>query len=277
MAGVPTRISVTGEGPDVVLIPGAGASSASWLPLAPHLPGCRLHLVELPGFGSGAHFSWDQGDLCHYAVRLVDDLLDGLDASGAALVGSSFGGWLVLAWALERRPHDLPITVVGLAPGLQPAPVPIRTALRGLEAHGTTDGPLHSDLSARAGPSPQLFVEPELISPAYRDLERAFWGMPTTSRAWPSVLRAMLTDRGELDPVLDLSPALSEAPLGFTYAFGTEDPYLGALDPRPDAVPGAELIPISGGGHLPWFERPEALAGVIADGLSDDPAGLVSA
>lgn len=63
----------------------------------------RVHAVDLigePGFSapsrpslaSGAHAEW------------LDDVLDGLGVTEAALVGASLGGWVALDYAL-RRPH----------------------------------------------------------------------------------------------------------------------------------------------------------------------------
>lgn len=249
-------------GPDILLVHGAGTAAASWLPLVPHLVGCRVHLVDLPGFGFGAPHAWDHRSLRSQATEIIDDLLAELDAPHPILVGSSFGGWLVLAWSLGHPVHP-PVTVLGVAPGLSRGPVPPATALRGLEAHGVRSGDRHARLSAGRGPAPRLHPDPAVVTAPHRAADAALWQAAGTVDSWSSILRAMLTDRGEMAAELDLTPDLAATGARFTYAFGTEDPFLGGLDPRRVTTPGARPVAIPGAGHLPWFERPRAVERII--------------
>ncbi|MEQ8859221.1 MAG: alpha/beta fold hydrolase [Pseudomonadales bacterium] len=103
------------DGPPLLLIHGAIANVSSWLgdveTLAPHF---RLHAVDVigePGFSAPSRPALDSDA---YA-RWLEDVLDGLGLSSAAVVGISLGGWLGLDLAI-RRPAR--VSALGLiAPG----------------------------------------------------------------------------------------------------------------------------------------------------------------
>jgi pimeloyl-ACP methyl ester carboxylesterase len=85
-------------GTPVLLVHGAGASSAVWLELMPRLArGRRVVAVDLPGHGMSAG-----------GVRSIEEMRDAVGMAAAALrlgrsilVGHSMGGLVVLAAALE--------------------------------------------------------------------------------------------------------------------------------------------------------------------------------
>jgi pimeloyl-ACP methyl ester carboxylesterase len=88
--------------PPVVLLHGAQANSAAWLPDIPlWAQRFRLHAVDVIGEAgfSAAVRPPLAGDA--YAAWL-DDVLAGLGLDHAALAGTSFGGWIALDYAVRR-------------------------------------------------------------------------------------------------------------------------------------------------------------------------------
>jgi pimeloyl-ACP methyl ester carboxylesterase len=89
----------------VLLVHGYGSSSASWRPILGELAArYRVLAVDLPGFGRS-----DRRDGDYTPQGLADALAAVLDARGVArahVVGHSFGGSVVLAFAL-RHPERL--------------------------------------------------------------------------------------------------------------------------------------------------------------------------
>ncbi|MFI9103433.1 alpha/beta fold hydrolase [Streptomyces fildesensis] len=99
----------------VVLIHGAGGCSAQWYPNTPALSAERpVYALDTPGDpGRSVHREamWQP----ERAAQWLDEALSGLGLDRVHLVGSSYGGWLVLNQA-HRRPERL-ASVTLLDPG----------------------------------------------------------------------------------------------------------------------------------------------------------------
>ena len=112
--GVKLHYIQAGEGPDVVLLHGIGASLFIWRLLFPLLQKRhRVTAIDIPGFGrSGKDVGRDYG-----LDAQTDVLIAALQAIGiekADLVGSSMGGAISL-WMAKRRPDSFEKVAV-LAP-----------------------------------------------------------------------------------------------------------------------------------------------------------------
>lgn len=109
-------ISCGPEGaPDVVLLHGSAANSASWMADVPRLARrFRVHAIDMigepglsaesrPGLATGAYVEW------------LDEVMAGIGVERAALVGISLGGWLGLTYAAARPERVSAVAV--LCPG----------------------------------------------------------------------------------------------------------------------------------------------------------------
>lgn len=110
------------DGPDdavgtVVLVHGANGHAGEWEPLADVLsaavPGTRVVAVDLPAHGDSSAAAFDL-DACRDAVLAA---MDGLDIVRAHLVGSSFGGLVVLALAAGHPGRVRTVTTAGTSAG----------------------------------------------------------------------------------------------------------------------------------------------------------------
>jgi pimeloyl-ACP methyl ester carboxylesterase len=87
----------------LVLVHGAGGCSAQWYPNTPGLSADRpVYALDTPG-DAGRSVQRVQMWQPERAAQWLDEALDGLGLDRAHLVGSSYGGWLVLN-AAHRKP-----------------------------------------------------------------------------------------------------------------------------------------------------------------------------
>ena len=99
-----SRISTLtmGEGPDILLLHGLGATKASFFEAAAALSRShRVHALDLPGFGSSSKPAFAAYDAGYFA----DAVLGAMDAMGierAHLVGNSLGGRVAIEVGLRR-------------------------------------------------------------------------------------------------------------------------------------------------------------------------------
>lgn len=113
-----------------VLLPGGGATAASWAPVARLLTGRRSVIApDIPG---------DAGNTTLTTTKLtqaqmhdwLDEVLDKVGANEIDLAGHSYGGWLALSYALARPGRVRNLTLV--APSMCFAPLSFRYVLHAL-------------------------------------------------------------------------------------------------------------------------------------------------
>ena len=110
-------VSVSGSGPDVVLMPGLASSAAVWDDTVAALNGhYRFHVVQVSGFaGAPARGNADNSDI-------LDDLAAGLASysreldQAPAIVGHSLGGVVTLKAALNPESNFDRIVIVDVLP-----------------------------------------------------------------------------------------------------------------------------------------------------------------
>jgi len=239
VGGHVVRYRTVGEGEPVVLLHGLSGSGRWFGPvIAPLAEHHRVHLVDLPGFGSMAG-SGPRFVLEHAAYWLAR-WLEALALPAVTLVGHSMGATVCLRLAaaepgLVRR--LVLIAPAGGSPGgsrLRNLPSLARTVRRSSRSFL----PLLARDAARAGPLTVWRVAGEVLA---HDV------------------------RAELRSVR--APAL--------LVWGAEDalvPPLGAavfLSELPDV----RLLVLEGAGHVPMFDRPTALADAVVRFLAGEPVG----
>jgi pimeloyl-ACP methyl ester carboxylesterase len=105
----PTRFTVTveGQGPDVILIPGLASSRAVWDTEAARLKGrYRLHLIQVKGFGGEPAGPNAAGPVLQPTVDEIHQYMVANGLTGAPVIGHSMGGLMGLMIA-EQHPDDV--------------------------------------------------------------------------------------------------------------------------------------------------------------------------
>lgn len=105
---VSDRITVTvrGQGPEVVLIPGLASSSAVWDATAAHLEGhYRLHIVQVAGFAGAPARGNAEGPIIQPTIDVLDAYIKTNKLKAPKIIGHSMGGLMGMMLALQH-PED---------------------------------------------------------------------------------------------------------------------------------------------------------------------------
>jgi len=106
---VSDRITVTvrGQGPDVVLIPGLASSGAVWDATVGHLEGhYRLHIVQVAGFAGAPARANAQGPVIQPTLDALDAYIKTNKLKSPKVIGHSLGGLMGMMLALQH-PEDV--------------------------------------------------------------------------------------------------------------------------------------------------------------------------
>jgi len=124
LEGKSFSVIVTGDGPDVVLIPGLATPRDVWNPLRDKLSKThRLHIVQIRGFGddpkSNAEFTKNESLLDAFTFELADYIDNEITDKGLAapaIIGHSLGGLSAMMIAARHPEEASKIMVVDSLP-----------------------------------------------------------------------------------------------------------------------------------------------------------------
>ena len=272
ITGLRSHVAGTGA-PKVLALHGWLDNAASFVPLAPFLPGLDLVAPDLPGHGRSVHLAAGADYSFAGAVHSVLDIADALGWSRFCLLGHSMGagiGSLVAAGCPERIERFVAIEALGAL-----AEAPERTVKRLRDAVAST----------RALPGKRLRVFPDIATAVRARMQANALSEPVARLLVerglaPHVAGASAGHVWSSDPRLTLPTMLRtteaqvrnlvegiECPTRVIYADPAQ-PYL------PDALrrERAALLPhgdmrILPGGHHLHMEDPRAVAAAIGDFL----------
>lgn len=264
------HVQVTGTGPDILLLHGAGASSHSWAMLRSFMPGYRLIAPDLPGQG------FTRAGRRSFGLDAMADDLVALCADQGwrpdAIIGHSAGAAIALRMA-EIIP-DRPGAIIGINAALGPFDGFAGWLFPKL-ARAMTLSPFVSHLVTRYASQPKR-VE-RLISStgstlANPDLER--YRQLFTAPAHVEATLCMMAD-WQLEPLLERLPQIG-LPVRLIAGAGDVAVPAHVSQRAADWLPSAEYVELPGLGHLAHEEAPEAVATQIAGFLDAllQPASL---
>ncbi|TCS12629.1 alpha/beta hydrolase [Caulobacter sp. BK020] len=100
-------VEVTGQGPDVILIPGLASSAAVWDDTVKQLQGrYRLHVVQVAGFAGAPAGANAEGPVIQPTVDALDGYIRSARLKSPAVIGHSMGGLMGLMLA-RQHPEDV--------------------------------------------------------------------------------------------------------------------------------------------------------------------------
>ncbi|MFM9366622.1 alpha/beta fold hydrolase [Streptomyces sp. Da 82-17] len=240
------------EAPPVVLVHGTPFSSYVWRSVARALaPSHRVYVWDLPGYGA-SEMRDGQDVTLRQQARVFAELLDhwGLDAP--AVVAHDFGGCVTLRAHLlhgARYERLALVDPVALAPWGSPT---YRLLGANAEVFAQLPAPLHAAL-----------VREYLSSASHRGLHPAVlerllapWCTPKGQAAF--YRQIALNDQRFTDEIQD---RYAELELPVLVCWGVEDTWIPVAKGHElaAAIPGAELRPIEGAGHLVQEDAPAQL------------------
>ena len=245
-------IAVAGQGPDLALIHGWGYDSSVFATVADRLAArCRVHLVDLPGYGRNRELA------VLPLPELADRLREALPA-GTTLCGWSLGGQVALS-ALAKSPRHFPrLALVSSTPrfvsnGDWPhgiAPVLLTGFARALKADA-------AGLMSRFG----TLVNQGDVSA--RELTRLLAGAVRERLAGPEALAQGLDWLRDLD----FRPLLGKIGHPVLLMHGAHDPLipLTAAQAAAAMLPNGRLAVFPAAAHVPFLSDPDGFAGQLGD------------
>lgn len=271
--GTTLRVQEVGDGPPVVFVHGASNSGTSWSSLVAQLPEFRCLLIDRPGCGlsepHGRRFG-NVAELRTFAEELVLDVFDALELDRPFLVGTSFGGNVVLHAAAAHPDRIRELVCLGWSVGapIEYTPMSMRMAsVPGL-------GSLMFRLPATKGVVRAILKQVGLrdafangmVSDAFLECFRSLLNdtdtMANELKQGPPIVRPI---KGFDDAVLIPDDVLASIDVPTYFLWGTNDPMGGEAVARPFAakVPQStlELIP---GGHAVWVDNPMRVAASLS-------------
>jgi pimeloyl-ACP methyl ester carboxylesterase len=255
-------VTVTGKGPDVVLIPGLASSGAVWDATVQQLSAThRVHVVQVAGFAGAPVGGNAEGPVVEPLVEAVDGYIKSAHLRSPAVIGHSMGGFTGLLLA-RRHPEDisrlmivdsLPFFAVLFSPAATVESVkPQAVAMR--------DGVIAMSPEAFAGQ--QAMTAPRFVkSPDGQKLVLA-WSVASSQSVVGRAMYDLLTTdaRGELAAIktpvtllypYDLAMGAPTAAIDKTYA----DAYA--------TLPGVTLKRIDDARHFIMLDQPQAFAQAV--------------
>jgi pimeloyl-ACP methyl ester carboxylesterase len=265
--GYRIRCRAEGSGPPLILIHGIGASLEYWNWTIPAL---RDHYTtiafDVPGFGQSDPIEW--ANTPNGAAKAVLELMDALGIRTAVLVGSSLGGGIatMVAGSAPER-----VTALVLA-----APAGFGVRVNPLLRVSTLPW-LGEGLLALAARNPYLalrdvFADQRRIPNGLIEIFRRDAARPVTGQTYLKTLRTSVTLRGiRPEIVRHMRTAAAQISAPTLIVWGTKDRIIPS-DQAPVAartIPGARLQMMTGLGHVPYLEAPDAFNTVLAAFLFD--------
>jgi len=110
-------VAVTGQGPDVILIPGLASSAHVWDATVAHISAHhRVHVVQVAGFAGTPAGSNASGPVFEPLVEAIHSYIAANHLQGAAVIGHSLGGTIAMRLAIAHPGDAGKIMIVDSLP-----------------------------------------------------------------------------------------------------------------------------------------------------------------
>lgn len=255
-------VTVSGKGPDVVLIPGLASPGAVWDATVQQLSAThRVHVVQVAGFAGAPVAGNADGPVVEPLVEAVDGYIKTNHLKAPAVIGHSMGGFTGLLLA-RRHPEDVSrLMVVDSLPFFSVLFSPAATA-EGMKPQAAAMRDAVIAMSPETFAKQQAMTVPRFSRTPEGQKQVLAWSTASSqSVVGRSMYDLLTTDlRGEL--------AAIKTPVTLLYPY---DPALGAPTAVIDktyadayaALPGVTLKRIDDSRHFIMLDQPKAFAEAV--------------
>jgi len=268
-SGGTTQVIELGEGPPLLLVHGGlGEAFQFGNILALLARRHRVLAVDRPGHGLADPVDYRGADLLGHGLQFLREIMDGLGLKSVPIVANSMGALWALHLALES-PQRVPVLVLAGSPaGInRKLPLPVRMGtLPGLKllVQAAMRRPTRS--SFRNFAKQILMAHPERMEEDLLDLSVA--SQRRNAPSWISMIDRTIDIRG-MKPEFLIGDRWKDLTVPTTMIWGEKDgpcpPGFGVAAAKLN--PKIRFVQIDDAGHLPWLDRPDAVAEAIEAAL----------
>lgn len=279
--GTTVRVQEVGQGHPVLFVHGGPNTGSKWAPMLPRLSGFRCLLIDRPGTGLSEPLPrrLSPNDLLRFADGFVADALDALGVDRAHVVASSLGGFVALRSAAAhpgRIDRMVQMSCPALAEGMRTPPF-LRAATL----------PLLGGLLRRMPPSRRgnvmamrqmghgATIDADAMPPGYDEWYLAMQRHTDTVVNDGRLIAEAATRRGFDERLRLRGDVLAAVQCPTRFIWGADDGFGGAEvgDRIVAHMQRAEMRVLEACGHLPWLDRPDLVAELVADWFDRPHAG----
>ncbi|HSJ33542.1 MAG TPA: alpha/beta hydrolase [Acidimicrobiia bacterium] len=250
-----------------ILIHGGISEGSEWWPIAARLGG-RTLIADRPGFGLSC-VPDPARSFRASALEWMETLVAGLGAPKVDLIGNSLGGYTSLVYALAHPDRVRRLVLVGAPAGLHRR-VPLLLRLWGNPLAGRliTARPISDPEQLRKILGSILVVDARNIPRQELEVMVAGGLLPGVPRYTFEMLKE-ITDLGGFRRKQLIMSEVANLATPTRFVWGDEDAFCtpAAAVPVWDRMSQAELVEISGAGHLPQFDRPDEVGDAVVEFL----------
>ena len=266
------RIQEVGSGEPVLFVHGTGGYGPYWAPLVADLSDYRCLMVDRPGWGGSDPVEFPKSTIKQFVADLLAEALDKTDIDKVHSVGASIGDTWALALATKHPARVKSVALLGGGPLTDQVKIPaiirlLRSPLGALMSKGRFRDKMETGQARRSGHGPAL--DDGRMPQVYVD-----WKVEMTNNtSWRinerRMVRAVTGWRGWRPDLTFGNTDLDSIPVPLLMIYGAADP-IGTVQTWQAfvaSVPSGQLHVIDGAGHLPWFDDPDQVAGLLRDHL----------
>jgi len=272
--GIRIRVTETGTGKPVLLVPGNVGDVFPLSPLLAELKNWRIIAINRPGGGASEGMDYRKVDFREFAVQTLTAVLDAFSLDRAPIVAHSIGGHMSLWLALDRPKRVSALTLLGV-PGnlistlppfaLRLLSVPfLNRFLFGLITSGNREQALRG--LSFLGHSPETIARlPRAMADCYYYFQR----LPHVQTATLSLMERTNQLWGARPEIRIKAEELKRVLQPTMFLWGTNDPFGRIETGRRIAsiLPNSAFHTIQGAGHLPWLDDPAECGRLTQDFL----------
>jgi pimeloyl-ACP methyl ester carboxylesterase len=275
-----TQVLELGEGPPLLLVHGGFAAAFYWIPIFPAL--ARTHRVialDWPGHGLADPCDFRSVDLFEQGRTFLGDVLDSLGLQSVDLVGSSFGGFWSVVFAIHAPERVSRLVLVGGPAGVtRGVPLLLRSMTFPWKLPGIGLPVARLMMSKPTRENNRKFwgkiivAHPEQVDDTVLDADVA--SMRRNLETNVSFIKAYGRMRG-LRRDLVLGERWLDLKTATSFICGDRDAFVSRKDRKTwDRILARSehirFVPISDAGHLPWIDDPQRVVSEIERFLTEE-------
>jgi pimeloyl-ACP methyl ester carboxylesterase len=262
---------VAGNGEPLLLLHGANIGWAQWYQnlgeLSRHF---KVFAIELPGAGDSTKVNFRKTDLETDYVKIVDKFITANKISKLNIIGSSFGGWIALRLAIERKPYIDKIVLTNPIAFTKTSPIkfrPVSIYPLALVASKTALRPKRSNKNLEKFMRDVFYDKQQHLAPEFIDY---FYELSKTSHNLLFISR--LSRLRGMRKELFLGNQLSKINRPVLLIWGKEDPLMpySTVKNNFKLIPNIKVVTLDKVGHMPPVEAADSFNKLAINFLRDN-------